>query len=216
MVMGSNAVDGKRLILEREDVATLKIVSVSAEKFIRPYGGTEELTSGENRFCLWIDDAELIEALSIPAIAEKIEECRSYRQGAGRDAKKAAKRPHAFCYSTFQNEPFVQVGNTIGNSYCYVPAVLRHKGFVSNHNAFTIYGIHLVEMALVLTKMHLVWAEAIAGRLGNGVRYGNTVVYNTFPVPTLTEKNKADLTRCAEDILLARENAFSRNHRRTL
>jgi hypothetical protein len=104
--------------------------------------------------------------------------------------------------------PFVQVGNTIGNSYCYVPAVLRHKGFVSNHNAFTIYGIHLVEMALVLTKMHLVWAEAIAGRLGNGVRYGNTVVYNTFPVPTLTEKNKADLTRCAEDILLARENHF--------
>jgi hypothetical protein len=27
-------------------------------------------------------------------------------------------------------------------------------------------------------------------------------------VPTLTEKNKADLTRCAEDILLAREHHF--------
>jgi hypothetical protein len=32
--------------------------------------------------------------------------------------------------------------------------------------------------------------------------------WNTFPVPTLTEKNKADLTRCAEDILLAREHHF--------
>ncbi|HHD2844820.1 TPA: type IIL restriction-modification enzyme MmeI [Klebsiella quasipneumoniae subsp. similipneumoniae] len=32
--------------------------------------------------------------------------------------------------------------------------------------------------------------------------------YNTFPVPELTEKNKADLTRCAEDILLAREHHF--------
>ncbi len=32
--------------------------------------------------------------------------------------------------------------------------------------------------------------------------------WNTFPVPTLTEKNKADLTRCAEDILLAREAHF--------
>ena len=30
----------------------------------------------------------------------------------------------------------------------------------------------------------------------------------TFPVPTLTEKNKADLTRCAGDILLARETHF--------
>jgi len=32
--------------------------------------------------------------------------------------------------------------------------------------------------------------------------------WNAFPIPTLTEKNKADLTRCAEDILLAREHHF--------
>jgi hypothetical protein len=32
--------------------------------------------------------------------------------------------------------------------------------------------------------------------------------WNTFPVTPLTEKNKADLTRCAEDILLAREEHF--------
>jgi hypothetical protein len=38
--------------------------------------------------------------------------------------------------------------------------------------------------------------------------YGNKLGWNTFPVPTLTEKNKADLTRCAEDILLAREAHF--------
>jgi hypothetical protein len=38
--------------------------------------------------------------------------------------------------------------------------------------------------------------------------YSNTLGWNTFPVPQLTEKNKADLTRCAEDILLAREAHF--------
>ena len=37
------------------------------------------------------------------------------------------------------------------------------------------------------------------------ISYSNTLGWNTFPVPRLTEKNKADLTRCAEDILLARE-----------
>jgi hypothetical protein len=39
-------------------------------------------------------------------------------------------------------------------------------------------------------------------------RYSNTLGWNTFPVPTLTDKNKADLTLCAEDILLAREHHF--------
>ena len=38
--------------------------------------------------------------------------------------------------------------------------------------------------------------------------YSNPLGWNTFPVPTLTEQNKADLTRCAENILLAREAHF--------
>lgn len=39
-------------------------------------------------------------------------------------------------------------------------------------------------------------------------RYSNTLGWNTFPVPRLTEQNKADLTTCAEAILLAREAHF--------
>jgi hypothetical protein len=38
--------------------------------------------------------------------------------------------------------------------------------------------------------------------------YSNTLGWNTFPVPVLTEQNKADLTICAEAILLARESHF--------
>ena len=45
-------------------------------------------------------------------------------------------------------------------------------------------------------------------RLRTDFSYSNTLGWNTFPIPTLTEKNKVDLTRCAEDILLAREANF--------
>jgi hypothetical protein len=38
--------------------------------------------------------------------------------------------------------------------------------------------------------------------------YSNKMGWNTFPVPTLTDQNKADLTKCAEEILLAREAHF--------
>ena len=44
-------------------------------------------------------------------------------------------------------------------------------------------------------------------RDGSSTR-SNTLGWNTFPVPPLTEQNNADLTRCAEDILLAREAHF--------
>ena len=56
--------------------------------------------------------------------------------------------------------------------------------------------------------MHISWVRAVAGRLKTDIRYTSALCYNTFPVPLLTEQNKADLTRCAEDILLAREAHF--------
>ena len=63
-------------------------------------------------------------------------------------------------------------------------------------------------MALIASRLHLVWIATVCGKLKTDYRYSNTLGWNTFPVPTLTEKNKADLTRCAEDILLAREHHF--------
>ena len=208
MKMGSNAVDGKRLILGSEKAKSLSDTDPRVLRFIKKYGGTKELVSGVHRFCVWVDDHELPEAMQVPALVEIFNECRKYREGAGRDARKAAGRPHSFCYSTFESDNFVHVGNTIGNSFNFVPCDLRRSGYVSNHNAFTIYGIRLLEFAVITSSLHRIWAETVAGRLGDGTRYGNTTAYNTFPVPPLTDQNKADLTRCAEDILLAREAHF--------
>ena len=56
--------------------------------------------------------------------------------------------------------------------------------------------------------MHTLWVSTICGKMGTSIRYSNTLGWNTFPVPTLTDQNKADLTQCAEDILLAREAHF--------
>jgi hypothetical protein len=53
-----------------------------------------------------------------------------------------------------------------------------------------------------------VWIATVCGKLKTDFRYSNTLGWNTFPVPALTQKNKADLTCCAEDILLARERHF--------
>ena len=56
--------------------------------------------------------------------------------------------------------------------------------------------------------MHISWVQAVGGKLKGDFRYSAIICYNTFPVPTLTSQNKTDLTRCAEDILLARESHF--------
>jgi len=208
MVMGSNPVDGKRLILSHDEYCEMINEDSGSRKYILKYGGTDEINSGLNRWCIWVSDDEVKNAMDIPPIARRIANCREYRKTAGRDAQKAVNRAHAFCYSTYQDEVFLNVGKVIGNTTKFVPATLREKGYVSSDAAFTIYGIRLVEFAIIVSTLHRIWAEAVSGRLGNGTRYGNTTAYNTFPVPVLTEQNKVDLTRCAEEILLAREAHF--------
>lgn len=208
MVMGSNPVDGRRLIFEREEAERLIAQDRRAEKLIKKYFGTRELVHGNPRYCLWIDDSDVNLAKSIADINIRLKECAEYRSTAGRDARKTAHRPHSFCYKTYLSEPHINVGKVIGEKFEFVPADLMEAGSVTSVDALCIYGSSLVEFSIVTSRMHMVWAEAVSGKMGNGIRYGATVVYNTFPIPKLTEKNKADLTRCAENILLAREHHY--------
>ncbi len=81
-------------------------------------------------------------------------------------------------------------------------------GSIISDSAFALYDAPLWNMALIASKLHLVWIATVCGKLETRYRYSNTLGWNTFPVPVLTEQNKVDLTRCAEDILLAREEHF--------
>jgi hypothetical protein len=186
MEMGSNPVDGKHLIFSVESFNKIARETPGAVRFFRRYGGTEEILSGAHRYCLWVKDEEVDEAMRFDSIRQAIESCQRYRMTAGQDARRTAKNPHRFSRSTYQELPSLNVGKTIGNRYLYIPATLRRAGLVSSDAAFTIYSPKGYELAIISSALHKAWAEAVAGRLGNGIRYGTTVVYNTFPMPTLT------------------------------
>jgi hypothetical protein len=76
------------------------------------------------------------------------------------------------------------------------------------NKSYALYDADLWNLALIASHLHLVWIATVCGKLETRYRYSNTLGWNTFPMPTLTDKMKADLTRCAEDILLAREAHF--------
>jgi hypothetical protein len=87
----------------------------------------------------------------------------------------------------------------------FLPGGVVDSSATVTNLAFALYDAPLWNMAVIASRIHLVWIATVCGKLKTDFRYSNTLGWNTFPVPVLTEKNKADLTRCAEDILLARE-----------
>jgi hypothetical protein len=126
-----------------------------------------------------------------------------------KETRPASNYPHKF--RQIQGAPgssSIIVPIHSSESRAYLPVgLLPHGGIISNA-AYGIYDAPLWNMAIIASRLHLVWIATVCGKLETRYRYSNTLGWNTFPIPSLTEKNKADLTKCAENILLAREAHF--------
>jgi len=50
----------------------------------------------------------------------------------------------------------------------------------------------------------MTWIKAFCGRLKSDYNYSSTIVYNNFPWPAPTEKQKSDIEKAAQGVLDAR------------
>lgn len=205
MCMGSNPVDGKRLILSRQEFLRAVAADPDVEHFLKRYMGGNDFLEGQQRYCIWIEGDEVEDALKHEFLAARIDACRKYRLGAGRDAKKAANRPHQFCYSTHEAAPAIICPNSSSSSRLFVPVGFVDDGIVINKEAFAIYNPPPFVLGLMSSTMHRVWLAAAGGRIGEGFRYSVKLVYNNFPVPELSPADEDELEDASWQILAARE-----------
>lgn len=210
MVTGSMPRDGGHLILSLNEVDALASQYPATSALIRSYVGTDELVNGKQRFCLWIEDDQLDIAKSVPSIVDRLNGVRAMRTDSPLEStQEFAGKPHRFVYLAGQAQSHtVGVGGASSENREYLPVNLFSSHTILSNLALAIYDAPLWSIALIASRLHLVWIGTVCGKLKTDFRYSNTLGWNTFPVPTLTDKNKADLTRCAEDILLAREHHF--------
>jgi hypothetical protein len=207
---GNKPTDGGNLILNGPERASLISTNAEARTLIRRYVGSHDFIHSELRYCLWINDNQLNLANLIPNIVERVGRVQELRDASrGEQANKAAENPHQFVFRPHKNTVCLVVPRHFSQRREYATVgILDGSSSVIADSASAIYGATLVDFAVLSSRLHLSWVGAVAGRIKTDYRYSSTLVWNTFPVPTLTEKNKADLTRCAEDILLAREAYF--------
>jgi hypothetical protein len=210
MDRGNGATDGGNLLLSPMDLDSLGLSDDQMERFVRPFYGSAEYIRGQSRFCLWISDDDADCAKAIPSIQSRIDGVRSMRLSSTKAATRAGAE---FAYRFDEkrqngDETVLLIPRVSSENRQYLPCGFLPPRSIVSDSAFAIYNAPLWNMALVASRLHLMWIATVCGKLKTDFRYSNTMGWNTFPVPTLTEKNKADLTRCAEDILLAREAHF--------
>ena len=210
MEFGNKPSDGGHLLLSADELKVLAITKNQRELLIRRIYGSEDFINGGSRFCVWIEDENLATAEAIPALKVRIEAVRALRLASPDKGARSilAKRPHQLKLMRIGRESTLVVPIHSSERRPYLPVGLTDNRSTLTNAAYGLYDAPLWNLAVIASRVHLVWIATVCGKLETRYRYSNTIGWNTFPVPPLTDKNKADLTRCAEDILLVREHHF--------
>jgi len=212
MDLGNMPYDGGNLLLTRQEAFDLNLSESQRLQFIRRIFGSKEFIGNLERYCLWIEDRHLTEANKIPGIRRRIEAVRAMRSKSSDAGGRAmAARSHQLREMRFARQQTIVMPRTSSESRPYLPAGLLGVENVVSSEAFAMFDAPTWQLSLLVSRMHLVWIATVCGQLETRYRYSNVLGWNTFPAPFLTEKNKGDLARCAEDILLAREAHFPSN-----
>jgi hypothetical protein len=195
--------------LRSEELSSLNLNAAQRNKFIRRIYGSDDFINGGSRLCVWIEEPDLEEAQSIGSLKARIEAVRRVRLASpDKGANALAKRAHQLKLMRIGTQRCIVVPSVSSERRRYLPAGLVDHRTTLTNLAFGLYDAPLWNMALITSRLHLVWIATVCGKLKTDFRYSNTLGWNTFPVPMLTEQNKAALTICAENILLARESHF--------
>src|SRR5699024_1321792 len=72
-------------------------------------------------------------------------------------------------------------------------------------SATAVYNAPMWLLGLLESRMHMVWLNAVGGKLEARYRYSAGLVYNTFPIQKLSTKRKNEIERVMTEILDLRE-----------
>ncbi|MDB9529451.1 lactate dehydrogenase [Oscillatoria sp. CS-180] len=208
MITGNSPYDGGNLILSNQERLDIIQRYPNSKDVVKKLYGARDYLSGEQRYCLWIDDEKLPVAEEIPEIRQKIEKVLEFRSSGGEVARGLTNCPYKFRYTHQAKKHLIIAPRVSSERRAYIPFGLLSEECIVSDSAQAIYDAELWHLALLLSLIHMAWVRVVAGKLKTDLRYSSALCYNTFPVPKLTDRNKADLTRCAEEILLAREHYF--------
>jgi hypothetical protein len=210
MSFGNHPYFGAALLMSAAEARHLISEEPAAKQFIRPIYGSTEIISGRPRACIWVKDDNARDAEQIHGLKQRFDAVRTARIDKRSDttAEALIEKPHRFRDTNSAQSSLIAVPQTSSENRPYLPCAVLDSNAIVTFKCFALYDAPLWNMALIASRLHWVWVGTVCGRMRTDFSYSNTLGWNTFPVPPLTEQNKADLTRCAEEILLAREEHF--------
>lgn len=203
MVFGNMPNDGQHLLLTDEEKASLLAEEPAAGKYVRRLISAKEYLAGENRWCLWLEDADPSEIKKLPVLLARVESVRTYRRKSKRAATKAlATAPTLFGEIRQPRSDYIFVPRHSAERRDYVPLAFLSAENIIHDSCLCVPDATPYHFGVMHSAMHMAWVRHIGGRIKSDIRYSARLVYNNYPWPSSpTDKQVAQVEAAANDVL---------------
>lgn len=203
--LGGQPIDDGNFILTREEKEDFIKKEPQAEQFLRPFMMGKDFIDRKPRFCLWLQDASPALLRQCPTILERVKNVREFRLKSNRGSTlKAAETPTLFGAPFECKSQYIALPKVSSENRRYIPMDYLSANIIPGDKLFCMQGATLFHFGILTSNVHMAWMRAVCGRLKSDYSYSNTIVYNNFPWPEVTEEQKAKIEQTAQAILDAR------------
>jgi len=213
MDFGSMPNDGGNLSdISEEEAEEIRKSDPVAAAYLRRIIGAREMIHGETRYCLWLVGIEPSELRKSKFLARRVEAVRTLRSESKREAtRKLAQRPHEFGEIRQPSSRYIGIPRVSSSHREYLPLALFPPEVITNDAVLLIPDSRLETFGILASRIFMIWSRLVSGRLKSDIRISATVTYNNFPLVKYTNANQAQLDKCAQKVLDARDAHNSSN-----
>lgn len=205
MSKGSQPTDGGNLIINSEEEKNkLLKLAPEAEPMIRRYVGSGDFIKGGRRYCIWLHGISPSSYVNIKPIMNRIEQVREFRLKSPTESVRIdADKPYLFTQIRQPSSSYLAVPEVSSEKRKYIPIGYMTPDIIASNKLYLIPNASLYMFGVMISNVHMSWMRVVAGRLELRYSY-SPAVYNNFPWPTPTDKQKALIEKTAQAILDAR------------
>ena len=206
MIRGNQPTDGGNLIFGQEERDELVGKYPDADQLVLKFVGSAEVVNGTHRYCLWLNEENSAIWKSIPEVIDRVNAVKEFRLiSTDRYVReKLAVRPHTFKQVLRPTEGSILIPCVTSERRPYLPVDRVGADVISSNLNQVLYDAPDWCIALIASRLHLVWIATVCGKLKSDFRYSNTLGWNTFPVPKFTADQLVQLSSSARRILKTR------------
>lgn len=197
--------DGGNLLFTSAEYRSFCTEYPKYSKYIKKFIGGSDFIDGRIRYTLDIGDEELKDALQCPEVAKRLDAVKLHRLRSSEKSTQAkASTPHKFYFTAYQPTEALLIPATSSERRDYIPIGVVDQDTIISNSAMAVYDPPLWLFGILHSRMHMVWVDAVGGKLKTDYRYSAKLCYNTFPLPALSKQRQLLIEFAVREVLSKR------------